>query len=230
MIIFPFISGLVTSGVHVLSGADHLAAVTPMVVEAQKRAWKVGLFWGLGHLAGMLLIGLLVYFFRELIPFEAISAYSEQLVGVILVLLALWIWQKLIRKDRKHIHPHYHLDAEEPYIHTHQHQHTQRRSHAHQHTKQERGLPFGIGLVHGIAGVSHLILLLPILSFETSAGALIYLLGFSLGSVLAMVSYAFLIGIILKKIDDQHHHKMTKIIRIIAGLFALIIGLSWLFK
>jgi ABC-type nickel/cobalt efflux system permease component RcnA len=230
MTALPILSGIIASAIHVVSGPDHLAAVTPIVVESKRKAWRVGLFWGLGHIAGMLAIGLLVFFFKELIPFEAISAYSEQLVGIILLVLGIWIFVRLFRKKQaKHDHPHFHVEGNQAYIHRHAHQHENADAHEHTHrTKKRRGLSFGIGFVHGLAGVSHLILLLPVLSFESSLGSLSYIAGFGIGSVLAMVVYALVIGLLSRKVNAEHHPRLNVSLRFAAGLFALVVGVFWL--
>ena len=43
------------------------SAVTTLI-ESKKKAWKVGLLWGIGHLTGMLAIGVLFLLFKDLIP------------------------------------------------------------------------------------------------------------------------------------------------------------------
>ena len=62
---FPFFAGLLASMLHVIMGPDHIAAVIPFAIEAKRKAWKIGLFWGLGHIFGMLLIGLLFLLFKD---------------------------------------------------------------------------------------------------------------------------------------------------------------------
>lgn len=229
MTALPILSGIIAAAIHVVSGPDHLAAVTPIVVESKRRAWRVGLAWGLGHVSGMLAIGLLVFFFKELIPFEDISAYSEQMVGIILLALGVWIFIKIFRKEKRHAHPHFHVDEAQPYVHIHEHHHHEEKNHEHKHPKKARkGLSFSIGFVHGLAGVSHLILLLPVLSFQTSLGSLAYILGFGIGSILAMVLYAFIVGVLAKKVDPEHYPRLNISIRFAAGVFALVVGLFWL--
>jgi len=51
---FPLFAGIIAAMLHVISGPDHLAAVTPFAIESKKKAWKVGLFWGIGHLLGII--------------------------------------------------------------------------------------------------------------------------------------------------------------------------------
>ncbi|MBT8321584.1 MAG: hypothetical protein KJO90_07945, partial [Eudoraea sp.] len=130
----PITAGLITSMLHVISGPDHLAAVTPFAIESKKKAWKIGLSWSMGHLAGMMLIGMLITAFGDLIPVEGISDYSEQLVGLVLVGVGVAAIYKIFRvkKDHKHLHVH---SENEPLIHSHEHDHTHESSHKHVHPK-----------------------------------------------------------------------------------------------
>ena len=70
---FQIVLGMVAAIAHVLMGPDHLAAVTPLVFDAKRKYWRVGFLWGLGHILGMLLIGILFYFFKDIIPVDIIS-------------------------------------------------------------------------------------------------------------------------------------------------------------
>jgi len=119
---FPVLAGIIAAILHVISGPDHLAAVTPFAIESKKKAWKVGLFWGIGHLLGMISIGILFLVFKDLIPIEKISLHSEKMVGVILIGLALWIFFKIFREEKQHRHTHIHAEGI-PMIHTHPHIH-----------------------------------------------------------------------------------------------------------
>lgn len=96
-------AGLAAGFFHVLAGPDHLAAVAPMAADDDRAAWRAGFSWGIGHTAGVLLVGTLLVAFRELLPLEALSAWSERLVGVALLGVGLWgIW----RARRPHRHQH----------------------------------------------------------------------------------------------------------------------------
>ena len=120
MLNFPFLAGFLAAVLHVISGPDHLAAITPLAIEARKKVWRIGLFWGIGHLSGMIFIGILFFLFRELIPVEAISEHSELLVGFVLLAVGAWAIFRIFQKGRDHKHPHVH-GGEEPYIHVHEH-------------------------------------------------------------------------------------------------------------
>ncbi len=101
--VLALLAGLAAGFFHVLAGPDHLAAVAPIVADDDRVAWRAGLSWGLGHTAGVLLVGAMLVAFRELLPMEALSAWSERLVGVALVAVGLWgLW----RARSPHVHQH----------------------------------------------------------------------------------------------------------------------------
>jgi len=79
-----FITGFIASMAHVVTGPDHLAAVTPLAIDSRKKSWIIGFSWGLGHTIGMLLIGGLFILFKEFLPVEAISKHSETVIGFLL--------------------------------------------------------------------------------------------------------------------------------------------------
>ena len=166
---FPFIAGLIAAMLHVITGPDHLAAVMPFAVESKKKAWKIGLSWGIGHITGMLAIGIVFMFFKELIPIEKISNHSEQLVGLVLIGIGIWAFYKIFKNTKKHKHLHIHSEHA-PLIHKHIHTHTHIESHNHTHSKtlkQNKFTSFSIGFLHGLAGIAHFLLFLPVLGFQT---------------------------------------------------------------
>ena len=85
---------------HVITGPDHMAAVMPFAVESKKKAWKIGLSWGIGHITSMLAIGIIFMFFKELIPVEKISNHSEQLVGLVLIGIGIWAFYKIFKNNK----------------------------------------------------------------------------------------------------------------------------------
>ncbi len=227
----PIIAGTISSSLHVISGPDHLAAVTPLVIETDKKVWKIGLAWGLGHLLGMLLIGLLFLFFKDFIPVETISEHSEQIVSFVLIGVGLWTFYRIFKEKKVHNHPHIHSEKD-IYIHTHNHKHTSHSNHTHTHQKtikQNAITSFGIGFLHGLAGIAHFLLLLPALSFKTNAEGVEYILGFALGTVTSMTIYAFILSKLTYLTKQKENPIFFKIIRVIGGLFAIVIGIYWLF-
>lgn len=87
------VARLVAGLVHVLSGPDHLAAVAPYALIQGKRAWLVGLRWGVGRTSGVVVVGLFALLVRSLLPAEKLSAWSESLVGFVLIAIGVWgLW------------------------------------------------------------------------------------------------------------------------------------------
>ena len=231
MVNFPLLAGTLASMLHVISGPDHLAAVTPLVIETKRKAWKIGLAWGLGHLIGMLLIGVLFLVFKDFIPIEAISNQSEQMVAIVLIGVGVWAFYRIFRTPKSHKHPHIHTEKE-TYIHIHQHEHNHNGTHQHTHkkvVKQNVISSFGIGFLHGLAGVAHFLLLLPVLGFENQTQGIQYVIGFAVGTVLAMSMYALIVGKLAEYSKQQHNETFFKGIRFAGGLFAIVIGFYWLY-
>jgi hypothetical protein len=101
---FAVLAGLAAGFFHVLAGPDHLAAVAPLAAESDRAPWRSGFSWGVGHTAGVVVVGLLLLAFREVLPVAALSAWSERLVGLALVALGAWgVWRA--RCPVRHSHP-----------------------------------------------------------------------------------------------------------------------------
>ena len=204
MIYFPLIAGFLASMLHVISGPDHLAAVTPLAIETDKKAWKIGLFWGVGHVLGMLLIGILFLFFKQYIPIESISEHSEQLVGVVLVGVGIWVFYKLSKEKKS--------SASLPAL-----------------NKPKLLSSFGIGILHGLAGVAHFLLLLPVLGFEADSEGVLYIIGFAAGTILAMIIYTSLLTRLVYFSKRKGSERLFHFIRLSGGVFATVIGIYWLY-
>lgn len=233
---FPLIFGIIASIIHVVAGPDHLAAVSPLAARAKFRPWLIGMSWGIGHVAGMLLIGLFFFFFRELIPIDFISENSERIVGILLVVIGVWALIK-IRGLKKSFHAHDHtheIENGDVYVHRHDHSHDNSKKHKHSHDikkeKQSYYAAAGIGILHGFAGVSHIVSMIPTLAFPNNFEAFQYLLGFGIGTVVAMVSFSFLIGFMAKTATEKRKENVLIGINIIAGLSAIVVGIIWMWN
>lgn len=230
----PFLIGVVASILHVVSGPDHLAAVTPLAIDNKLKAWIVGLGWGIGHIAGMLLIGVLFIFLKNLLPVEAISSYSELAVGFILVAIGLWALWRIFGKNHPHLHehPHSHLGTDgESVTHIHRHDHSGKNVHTHEHpfpVRQSLISAIVIGTIHGLAGVSHLLGILPTLAFPTMSDSVTYLIGFGIGTIAAMVTFSILLGFIAFKSDESFKPIIFKSIQISGALVSLLVGFYWI--
>ena len=171
---FAFFAGLAAGLLHVFSGPDHLAAVAPLAADRTRSQWRTGLQWGIGHTTGVLVIASLLLLVREQLPLQAISAYSERIVGIALILVGAWGVWKASRSGFA--------------------------SHGHSHS----GASFTMGALHGLAGSSHLFGVLPALAFATRLESVLYLAGFGAGAVIGMSAFSAANGLVSHKIPHRH--------------------------
>jgi len=172
-------AGVLAGAIHVLAGADHLAALAPLAAADRRRAWRAGLRWGIGHAGGVAIVATLAFVLREAISLESLSSWSERVVGVTLIAIGVWAVTgagRSLRPATAHVHA--------GSAHTH--------AHLHRHGRQRAAI--FVGLVHGTAGGSHILGVVPALALPSRAASLSYLAGFGAGTVLAMTLFASLAG------------------------------------
>ena len=186
---FAAISGLIAGTIHVWSGPDHLAAIAPLAARTRRAsAWVSGAKWGLGHSAGVAVVGLLSLWLREYLPVDLLSTWGERMVGVMLVGIGIWAIRKVFMI---HAHEHQHENARHLHFHAHRRTFSHDKHEAHQHHTHAA---FGIGVLHGLAGSSHFLGVLPALAFPTRSQALSYLLAFGAGTIASMAAFSTTIG------------------------------------
>lgn len=211
------VTGLLAGFFHVLSGPDHLAAVAPLAVADRSRSWLAGWTWGIGHASGVVVIALLAVLLRGVLPsIDAISAWSERLVGAALIGIGIWALRRSTRiRPSTHVHG----------THAHQHLHVQRgpgwlRRLGHAHAS------FCLGVLHGIAGSSHFFGVLPALALPTTGASLIYISAFGVGTVGAMTAFAAAVGVGTLRVKNgavAHRVMMAT-----AATLAIVAGGVWL--
>jgi ABC-type nickel/cobalt efflux system permease component RcnA len=228
------ISGFAASVAHVVTGPDHLAAVTPLAIDSQKKSWVVGLSWGIGHTLGMLLIGSVFLLFRKFISVDAITAHSETIIGLLLITIGSWaiirIYYRHFHSNRSHTHFH-----SKPYLYAHAHEHSHNHGSLHEHSHSEHKevkrnafTSLSIGVIHGFAGFSHLFALLPSLALPSTLDSVLYLLAFAIGTVLTMIVFSFVLGFIAFQSFIKDKISFLKWFSISGGILAICIGILWL--
>jgi ABC-type nickel/cobalt efflux system permease component RcnA len=208
--------------------ADHLAAVSTFVTEERSllRSSLIGVSWGLGHTAALLVFGLGVAAFRFALT-PRFSQFLEFLVGCMLVLLGGNVLYKLAKGRALHVHTHAHDGG--PHTHLHLHAAAAGHDHPHQHrTLRLGGRPFVVGVVHGLAGTAALMMLVvgAIPSLWLAAG---YILIFGVGSIGGMTVMSLLMTVPLT-LAARRLGLIERLIRLAAGLFSLIFGLYLLWE
>ena len=211
------VTGALAGLFHVLGGPDHLAAVAPLAVEGRRRGWLAGTTWGLGHASGVVVVAALAIVLRDLLPpIDVISAWGERVVGGALIVVGLWA---LRRSARLRPGPHTHGAI------SHDHLHVQagpgwlrRLGHAH--------ASFCFGVLHGVAGTSHFVGVIPALALPTRAAAFTYIAAFGVGTVAAMTAFAAVLSG-----TGEHmwsHHQAHRAVLAMAALVAIVVGAIWL--
>jgi hypothetical protein len=211
------ITGALAGVVHVLSGPDHLAAVTPMAVDARERGWVSGWTWGLGHASGVVVVAVLAVSLRDVLPpIEAISAWSERIVGVALIAVGLWALRRSTRigaAAHAHgalSHRHLHVQAGPSWL--------RRLGHAH--------ASFCLGILHGVAGSSHFFGVLPALALPSLGASLIYIAAFGAGTVAAMTVFAAAIGTASVRLPNGVLPQRAMMVA--AATLAITVGSIWI--
>src|SRR5436190_15560041 len=179
------LTGALAGLFHVLSGPDHLAAVAPLAVEDGRHGWFAGWTWGFGHASGVVVVALLAILLRDLLPpIDILSAWGERVVGVALIAIGLWALRRGLN-----ISPgaHHHGPVSHDHIHVHAGPAWARRlGHAH--------ASFCMGILHGVAGSSHFLGVLPALALPARGAAVEYIAAFGIGTIVAMTAFAAVMG------------------------------------
>ena len=135
---------------------------------------------------------------------------------------------KIFKEDKRHKHTHIHSNGNLA-IHKHSHIHQSDKVHNHSHPNLKQGIiaSLSVGFVHGLAGVAHFLLFLPVIGFTSTFDSVKYIIGFAIGTLLAMIAFAMVIGNIAAFSKQDHNETFFKGIRLAGGLFALVIGVYW---
>lgn len=202
MTALTLLTALMLGFLHAIE-ADHMIAVTTFVSgrPALLSAARFGFRWGLGHSIAVMAFGgiLLVTGIRWPARYDAVG---EAIVGVMLAGLGLWaLWSS----RKLHVHPpaqhgdhahlHMHGAAREPHSHPHEAVHHDHHGEHHHHDGHSHRHPHGhgvtlVGLVHGLAGSSAVVALLPVTLVGRLDLGLGYLLVFGAGVTAGMICYA----------------------------------------
>ena len=164
--LFDGASLLVALGIALLLGLrhasdpDHLVAVTSMVAADggdPRGAARLGAWWGLGHAAVLLGLGVPLIVLKSQLP-SWLEGAAETAIGIVIVVLAGRVILKWIRGDyRADRHPHVER-AGDSSVASHRHLH-ETDLHRHRAVRTSRQA-LGIGILHGLAGTGAVVVLL----------------------------------------------------------------------
>lgn len=212
---------------HALTGPDHLAGVAPFAATQGRRAWRIGVAWGLGHATGAALGAIVALSLRSVLPGveERLSSISETLVGVVLCVVGAFGIHAWVR-SRSHAHPHSHDGVP----HEHGHLHLLGRPHR-DNAGEGASIPhrhghsaYALGVVHGAAGLSHLFAVLPALALPGIALPCIYLAGYGTGSLASVTTFAGILGCIA----PSSRQGRVRMLLVCSSAASLLVGLAWI--
>jgi len=205
-------------GLRHASDPDHLVAVTSLVAAEDggtRGATRLGAWWGLGHAATLLVLGVPLIVFKSALP-AWLESGAEKGVGVVIVLLALrvtWKWARGHYRAGSHPHPD---DGAS-------HRHLRRGDTTHRHvsarTPQQA---FGIGLLHGLAGTGAVVvLLLAALPTQLEAGLALAIFAPMTIVSMAACTTAFAWVLTRRWVEPVYRTVLIPVL----GLFGLMFGL-----
>ena len=210
-------TGLIAGIIHVISGADHLIAMAPSSITNPKLALKNGLSWGLGHSSGVIILSIVAIFFKDIAHITKFSNFAEFLVGISLLIIGIIAIKNSFKFN----------------IHNHQHEHNNGITHKHFHYHEKRDMRHNrhthaltsLGILHGLAGGSHLIAVIPALALPLEE-ALAYLIAYLIGSSIIMIFFTYLISLSTIKAGKNFIKKLFAF----AGGLSFAMGLFWVQK
>lgn len=244
--VIPLATAAVLGFLHALE-IDHMLAVTAFVSRrpALAGAARFGLRWGIGHSLAVFLAGgvLLATGLRWPARWDS---YGEAAVGLMLTGIGLWS----LRATRNlHLHP---ADAHGGHAHLHQHRmnpglhgqlapnrghahenagspetHTHGGPHAHAH-HHSRGMTL-VGLVHGLAGTSAVVALVPVTLLDQVSVGFGYLVAFGLGTTVAMTLFALVAALAMRRAAERSVALGRRIVSSV-GIGGIAVGGWWIWR
>jgi sulfite exporter TauE/SafE len=173
----------------------------------------------------VVLVGALIYLLKSVLHVERFSAFNERLVGIALILIGLWGLARVFSR-KVHIHSHRHDGVQHVHFHGHEHPHAGTQ-HPHGSGHLHLRAALGVGILHGLAGSSHLLGVLPALALPTAGATAAYLGAFAAGTIAAMMGFAAMIG----WMSVWNLFRTDLSYRVFLGVLstvAIVIGVFWL--
>jgi ABC-type nickel/cobalt efflux system permease component RcnA len=219
----PFLFALLIAlvlGLRHASDPDHLVAVTSLVAADGgdvRGAARLGAWWGAGHAAVLLVLGVPLILFKSSMP-GWLESGAETAVGIVILALALRIVFKWARGDFR-AGRHGHGTGGLP-----EHRHLREGEGPHRHRRvRTPGQALGIGLLHGLAGTGAVALLLIAAlpsKLEAAAALVVFAPMSAVSMTLCTTAFAWLLT--RRLIDPLYRNVLIPAF----GLFGLMFG-AW---
>lgn len=214
--------------------ADHLAAMATLSLGRQSlgQTMRQGVAWGVGHTLTLMVFGGIVLLLGKAIP-PMLARSLEFAVGVMLVVLGVDVLRRLF-KQKIHFHAHQHM-PDVRHVHAHSHAndapmpaHLEANVHEHGHAPWLPMRALMIGIMHGMAGTTALILL-SLDAVHSLPMGIAYIALFGFGSVVGMGLLSAAIAVPLRLSVNRliwFHQGIT----IAFGTFSFFLGVSMTYQ
>ena len=213
---------------------DHVTAVSVLATEnaiSKKKVDFKTVFkasqWAFGHSATLLLFGGVALLFKSMATLfvHNISFYAELAVGPIMI----WLGVVAIKRN----HAINEMVKEHKKIEAHEHQ-LANPIHLHGTKGEEIAVnpmnkSFWIGMLHGLAGTGGALTSALVLSSDTVTDALLILAVESLGIIVAMGAYSYVLITVMSRFLERNL-SIFKWMNGIAGAASAIIGIIWTYN
>jgi high-affinity nickel permease len=212
-------------GLRHASDPDHLVAVTSLVAGSNsgtRDATRLGIWWGVGHAATLILIGLPLIAFKSSLPGWLESA-AERGVGIMILVLAARVILKWVRGDYR-AGRHHHRDplGDVPADEAHRHlRRSELAAHRHRAVRTPQQA-LAIGFLHGLAGTGAIVVLL-LAALPTRLEAALGLAVFAPMSIFSMAACTTAFAWLLTRpvIEPVYRGVLIPVL----GLFGVVFGL-----
>ena len=186
---------------------DHMLAVSAFVSRrpAVGAAARFGARWGLGHSVAVLAAGGVLLALGVRWP-ERWDAAGEAVVGAMLVGLGIWALVSA-RRMRRHAAGHQTTDADD---------------HGHDH----HGITV-VGFLHGLAGTSAAVALVPVTMLDRTSAGIGYLAAFGIGVTAAMTLFAMVAAVAVRRAAERSDLWGRRAAALV-GSAAMITGALWI--
>ncbi len=219
--IMPVLDLLTTSGFASLLGMrhalepDHVSAVSTLVARERSsvKAALLGVCWGLGHTASLVVVGAVLVLLRAELP-ASIADLFELVVAAMLIALGSRAVVQAFGQASPHHHQHQFVV----------HRHSGMPAHVHIGAWTLARRPLVIGAIHGLAGSGALTALV-LTTLPTTASRLLYMALFGLGSTMGMAGLSGLLGWPLARLGA--HHVVTRGLSLAVGCASVCLGVFW---
>lgn len=215
-------------GLRHATDPDHLTAVATLILSerGRGRAGALGLAWGAGHAATLLVFGLPIVLATPLLP-ERAHVAAEVAVGAVIAALSLRL---LLRWRRGYFHAHVHEHDGVRHAHPHVHErvpagatHPSPHGHGHGSERSLRG-SFALGLLHGVGGSAGAGLV--VIAASPAAGArVLALVVFAAGTALSMGVVSAVLGRAVARGPARRLAALVPAVGLAGFAFGLLYGL-----